>query len=217
MTMCRQYITTGMNKNLTELEKMQKGMWYDANFDETLVRERCRAEGLCYELNHVHPGDTGKRMSLLRELLPKMEENCVLLPPFMTDYGCYCRIGHDSFINHNAYFMDGGGIMIGHHCFIGPNCGIYTAVHPLLAEERSSGLERALPVVIGDNCWIGADVTILPGVTIGAHTVVGAGSVVTKDIPDHVIAVGNPCRVVRKITEEDRITFNQNEKDADRT
>lgn len=189
---------------MTEIEKMKAGMWYDANFDEQLIEERLQAEAWCYELNHTHPKDTEKREAILKVLLPWMEENCVILSPFMVDYGCYCKIGHDTFINHNAYLMDGGGITIGHHCFIGPNCGIYTAVHPILAEERNKGLEKALPVVIGDNCWIGGDVTILPGVTIGAHTVIGAGSVVTKDIPDHVVAVGNPCKVVRRITEKDK-------------
>lgn len=189
---------------MTEIEKMKAGMWYDANFDEQLIEERLQAEAWCYELNHTHPKDTEKREAILKVLLPWMEENCVILSPFMVDYGCYCKIGHDTFINHNAYLMDGGGITIGHHCFIGPNCGIYTAVHPILAEERNKGLEKALPVVIGDNCWIGGDVTILPGVTIGAHAVIGAGSVVTKDIPDHVVAVGNPCKVVRRITEKDK-------------
>ena len=141
----------------------------------------------------------------LNKLIPNLGNNCTILSPFVTDYGCYCSIGHNSFINHNAYLMDGGGITIGHHCFIGPNCGMYTATHPALAEERNQGLEKALPIVIGDNCWIGADVTILPGVTIGSHTIIGAKSVVTKDIPDHVIALGNPCRVLRAITEDDRI------------
>ena len=96
-------------------------------------------------------------------------------------------------------------ITIGSHVFIGPNLGAYTAVHPLVAEERNQGLERALPIVIGDNVWIGGDVTILPGVTIGAEAVIGAGSVVTKDVPAGVVAAGNPCRVLRPITEADRI------------
>lgn len=101
--------------------------------------------------------------------------------------------------------MDGAPIRIGAHCFIGPNCGMYTASHPLLAEERNRGLEKAAPIVIGDNVWIGADVTILPGVTVGSNTVIGAKSVVTKDIPPNVIAVGNPCRVLRPITEQDSV------------
>ena len=190
---------------MTESEKMKLGLWYDANFDRELVQQRLAAEDLCFDLNNTRPGDAEKRNAILQKLIGGLGENCVILSPFVTDYGCYCRIGHDSFINHNAYLMDGGGITIGHHCFIGPNCGMYTAIHPILAQERNQGLEKALPIVIGDNCWIGADVTILPGVTIGEGTVIGAKSVVTKDIPDHVIAVGNPCRVLRQITEDDRI------------
>ena len=103
--------------------------------------------------------------------------------------------------------MDGAPITIGAHCFIGPNCGIYTASHPLTAEQRNQGLERALPITIGDNVWIGGNVTILPGVTIGSACVIGAGSVVTHDIPAGMIAVGNPCRVLRPITPEDRINL----------
>lgn len=190
---------------LTEFEKMKAGEWYDANYDEELLAQRLRAEDLCFDLNLTRPSDTEKRNALLEKLLPDRGENCSILSPFFTDYGCYCHIGHDTFINHNAYLMDGGGITIGPHCFIGPNCGMYTAVHPSIAEERNKGLEKALPIVIGSNCWIGADVTILPGVSIGNNTIIGAKSVVTKNIPDNVIAVGNPCRVLRPITEEDRI------------
>lgn len=190
---------------MTESEKMKHGLWYDANFDEELVQQRLAAEELCFELNTTRPKDSEKRAAILNELIPELGADCVILSPFVTDYGCYCRIGHDTFINHNAYLMDGGGITIGHHCFIGPNCGMYTAIHPTLPEERNRGLEKALPIVVGDNCWIGADVTILPGVTIGEGAVIGAKSVVTKDIPPHVIAAGNPCRVLRSITEKDSI------------
>ena len=190
---------------MTESEKMKAGMWYDANFDKELLEQRLIAEDLCFDLNTTRPSDIDKRNDILKKLLPNMEDNCTILSPFVTDYGCYCHIGHDSFLNHNAYLMDGGGITIGHHCFIGPNCGMYTAIHAAIAEERNQGLEKALPIVIGDNCWIGGDVTILPGVTIGSNTIIGAKSVVTKDIPEGVIAVGNPCRVLRPITESDRI------------
>lgn len=190
---------------MTEKEKMEQKLWYDANYDKELLALRLTAEDLCFELNNTRPKDVEKREAILRELIPELGENCVILSPFVTDYGCYCRIGHDTFINHNAYLMDGCGITIGSHCFIGPNCGMYTAVHATLAEERNKGLEKALPITIGDNCWIGADVTILPGVTIGSNTIIGAKSVVTKDIPDNVIAVGNPCRVLRPITENDSI------------
>ena len=190
---------------MTESEKMKLGLWYDANFDDELVQQRLIAEDLCFELNNTRPSKVEDRNAILNQLSPNLGNNCTILSPFMTDYGCYCSIGHDTFINHNTYLMDGGGITIGHHCFIGPNCGMYTAIHPMLAEERNQGLEKALPIVIGDNCWIGADVTILPGVTIGSNTIIGAKSVVTKDIPDHVLALGNPCRVLRPITEDDSI------------
>ncbi len=196
---------------MTESEKMRQGLWYDANFNEDVLKQQMTAKNLCFDLNNTRPIEKDKRNEILKELLPNLEENCIILSPFMVDYGCYSHIGHDTFINHNAYLMDGGGITIGHHCFIGPNCGIYTAVHPTLAEERNLGLEKALPVVIGNNCWIGGDVTILPGVTIGEGTVIGAKSVVTKDIPANVIAVGNPCRVLRSITEKDSI-YTENKK-----
>ena len=190
---------------MTESEKMKLGLWHDANFDDELVQQRLIAEDLCFELNNTRPSKVEDRNAILNQLIPNLGNDCTILSPFITDYGCYCSIGHDTFINHNAYLMDGGGITIGHHCFIGPNCGMYTAIHPMLAEERNQGLEKALPIVIGDNCWIGADVTILLGVTIGSDTIIGAKSVVTKDIPDHVLALGNPCRVIRPITEDDRI------------
>ena len=190
---------------MNEKDKMKLGLWYDANNDIDLVEERLIAEDLCFELNNTRPKFIEKRTSILQQLIPNLGENCTILSPFVTDYGCYCKIGHDTFINHNAYLMDGGGITIGNHCFIGPNCGMYTAIHPLLAKERNKGFEKALPIIIGDNCWIGADVTILPGVTIGSNTIIGAKSVVTKDIPDNVIAAGNPCRIMRTITKHDSI------------
>lgn len=190
---------------MTEKEKMEANMWYDANYDKELLELRVKAEDLCFELNNVRPSETEKRSGILKELFPNMEENCVVLSPIYTDYGFYTKIGHDTFINHNAYLMDGCGITIGSHCFIGPNCSMYTAIHATVAQERNQGLERALPIAIGDNCWLGGDVTVLPGVTIGNNTIIGAGSVVTKDIPANVVAAGNPCRVLRPITDDDRI------------
>ncbi len=187
-----------------EYEKMIAGQWYDANFDAGIRERRARADELCWRLNQMAPRDPA-RDELLRELFPQLGESVELLSPLYVDYGERVRIGDGCFINHGAYLMDGGGITIGSHVFIGPNLGAYTAVHPLVAKERNQGLERALPIVIGDNVWIGGDVTILPGVTIGAEAVIGAGSVVTKDVPAGVVAAGNPCRVLRPITEADRI------------
>ena len=190
---------------MTESEKMRAGLWYDAMGDAQLLQQRLAAEELCFDFNHARPGQTEKKAALLKQLLPNMGERCTILAPFTVDYGCYCHIGDDTFINHNAYLIDCATITIGSHCFIGPNCGMYTAIHAMLPEQRNLGLEKAEPIVIGDNCWLGGDVTILPGVTIGENTVIGAGSVVTRDIPANVVAVGNPCRVLRPITPQDKI------------
>lgn len=190
---------------MTEREKMEKGLWYDANYDTELVEKRLEAEELCFAFNHTRPKEIDQKEALLKKILPHKGVDVVILSPFYTDYGYNCWIGEATFINHNAYLMDGAPIVIGTHCFIGPNCGMYTANHPVVAEERNMGLEQAKPITIGDHVWVGADVAILPGVTIGEGSVIGAKSVVTKDIPAHVLAVGNPCRVLRPITEDDRI------------
>ncbi len=190
---------------MTEREKLNKGLWYDANYDKELLDQREKAEELYFLLNLTPPQQAEKREEILAKLLPNKGRDVSISPPFYTDYGYNCYISDHTFINHNAYLMDGAPIRIGSYCFIGPNCGMYTAQHPLLAKDRNKGLERARPITIGNNVWIGADVTILPGVTIGDNTVIGAKSVVTKDIPSGVVAMGNPCRVIREITDEDSI------------
>ncbi len=190
---------------MTEREKLGKGLWYDANYDEELLKQREDAEELCLLLNQTSPKMKEKKEEILTSLFPNRGKETAILSPIYADYGFNCFIGDYTFINHNAYLMDCAPITIGSHCFIGPNCGMYTAIHPLLASERNQGLEKAEPITIGDNVWIGADVKILPGVTIGSDTVIGAGSVVTRDIPSHVVAIGNPCHVLREITEKDSI------------
>lgn len=189
---------------MTEREKLEKGYWYNANHDPELQEQRTDTDELCFYLNQTPPKMEEKREEILKKLLPNKGEDVTILSPFYTDYGTRCVIGDHTFINHNAYLMDCAPVKIGTYCFIGPNCGMYTAIHPLTVEERNEGLEKAEPITIGDNVWIGGDVTILPGVAIGEGSVIGAGSVVTKDIPDHVVAAGNPCRVLRNITEDDR-------------
>lgn len=190
---------------MTEREKMESGILYDAAFDNEILALRLKAEDLCFTFNNTDPGETEKRNEILGSLIPDLGENTTVLSPFITDYGVYSHIGKGCFINHNAYLMDGGGIWIGDNVFIGPSCGLYTAVHPLLPSERNRGLELTKPIHIGSDCWLGASVVVLPGVTIGEGAVIGAGSVVAKDIPPHTIAVGNPARVMRKITEEDAL------------
>lgn len=193
---------------MTEKEKMERGLVYDANGDMELLALRLKAEDLCFSLRNTSPRDTEKIKEILSSLIPDLGENTTILTPFEVDYGTYCHIGKGCFINHNAYLMDGGGIWIGDNTFIGPSCGLYTATHPLLPSERNRGLEKAKPVRIGSDCWLGSSVVVLPGVTIGDGAVIGAGSVVTKDIPPHVVAAGNPARVLRKITEEDSLIRN---------
>jgi acetyltransferase-like isoleucine patch superfamily enzyme len=191
---------------MTERERMERRLWYDANFDEGLRLERERAGDLAFEFNSTRPSDAEKRAELLGRLIGTLGENVEVLSPLYVDYGRNVSIGDGSFVNHGAYLMDGATIAIGAHVFIGPNFGAYTAQHPLVARERNTGLERALPITIGDDCWIGANVCVLPGVTIGAGCVIGAGSLVTKDVPAGWLAMGSPCRPVREITDEDLVT-----------
>ena len=185
---------------LTAKTDMLKGIWYDANFDDELLHERIFVKDLCLELNNTKLADIDTRKKLLREILPKVDIDAVeILSPFIVDYGYNIFMGAGTFLNHNVYLMDCAEIKFGKKCFIGPNCGFYTAIHPLDVEKRNAGFEMAKPVTLGDNIWIGGSVTILPGVTIGDNSVIGAGSIVTKDIPSGVVAFGNPCKVIRKI------------------
>lgn len=190
---------------MTEREKMLSQQWYDANFDEGLVEERRIAQDLCFQLNQTSPADSNKRVEIMEKLFNKPVENVEIISPFICDYGTLIEFGHDVFINSNAYFMDGGRITVGNHVFIGPNTGFYTAAHPLDYPSRNVGLEKASPIVIGNNVWIGAHVAIMPGVSIGDGVVIGAGSVVTRDIPSNTLAMGSPARVVKEIDQEDRL------------
>lgn len=194
---------------MTEKEKAAKGLLYNANYDKTLIEERNFAKGLCYEYNQLHPTKLEERTAIIKQLLGKTTETFLIEQPFICDYGYNIEIGENFYSNHNCIMLDGAKITFGDNVFIAPNCGFYTAGHPLDVEQRNQGLEYAYPISIGNNVWIGGGVTVLPGVTIGDHTVIGGGSVVTKDIPAGVIAVGNPCRVIREITVADRDKYNQ--------
>lgn len=186
---------------MTEKEKAAKGLLYDANYDPTLLQDMKDASILLYEFNALSPAEEEEREQLLRKLLKRMGTSVTIRSPFFCDYGYNIEIGDHFFSNVNLVILDGAKVTIGNHVFIAPNVGIYTAGHPLDMEQRIGGLEYAYPITIGNHVWIGAHVAILPGVTIGDNTVIGAGSVVTKDIPANVLAVGNPCRVVRSITD----------------
>lgn len=184
---------------MKEFEKMQLGMWYDANNDSQLIGQRVVAKELCFDLNHISPSNGEARITVIEKLLGYRPDNIELISPFMCDYGKNIKIGKNVFINSNCYFMDCGEITIGDHVFIGPSCGLYTAIHPMEFKMRNQGLEKALPITIGNNVWLGGNVVILPGVSIGDGCVIGAGSVVTKDIDANSLAYGNPCKVIKKI------------------
>lgn len=191
--------------DMTPRERMARGLWYDANFDPDLAAARAAAKDLANEFNTTPYSMPEIREHLLRQLVGHLGESVEVNSPIMVDYGTNVSIGDHSFINHGAYLMDGASITIGRNVFIGPNFGAYTAQHPLVAGQRNNGLERALPITIGDDCWIGGDVKVMPGVTIGAGCVIGAGSLVTHDIPAGYVAMGAPCKPRRPITDEDLI------------
>lgn len=189
---------------MTEWEKAQNGYLYDANYDKEIVEVRTRCADLCYDFNHCKPSDTERQKEFLEQIIGGMKGNPVITAPFYCDYGFNISIGENFYTNHNVTILDGAKVTFGNNVFIAPNCVFSTAGHAIDSEQRIQRLEIALPITIGDNVWIGANVSVLPGVTIGSNTIIGAGSVVNKNIPDGVIAVGNPCKVIRKITEADK-------------
>lgn len=181
----------------------------DENKSENLYNQLRTCKDICYKYNNLLPSDDTAKDSVLRELLGKVGKNLIVTQPFYCDFGYNIEIGDNFYTNYNCIILDGAKVTIGNNVFIAPNCCISTANHPLDAEQRNKGIEYATPITIKDSVWIGASVTILSGVTIGENSVIGAGSVVTKDIPDGVIAVGNPCKVLRKITEKDKFDANK--------
>ena len=187
---------------MTEREKQEAGYLYLPSGD--LVEHRFKIQDMMMEYNKLLPSQVKERADFLKNVLGKVGKNVNILPPFKCDYGYHSEVGDNFFANYNFIVLDGNYVRIGDNVWIAPNVGIYAAGHPLDREERINGLEYAFPVTIGDNVWIGGSVSIIGGVTIGKDSIIGAGSVVIRDIPEGVLAAGNPCRVIRKLTPEDR-------------
>ena len=183
----------------TEKEKMLAGEIYYAP-DGELAAERIKAKDMTYDFNMLKPSKREERENLLRKILGKAGKNLWVESPFQCDYGYNIEVGDNFYANHNFLVLDPAKVTIGDNVFIGPNVGIYTACHPIDAKERLTFNEWAEPVTIGNDVWIGGSVTILPGVTIGDNVVIGAGSVVAKDIPSNYVAVGNPCKPIKSLT-----------------
>lgn len=186
---------------MNNIERRQTEMAYIA--DEAVMEQQRRSKQLLYELNTTNYSDFEKIAELVKKLFGKAEKAFVT-PPFYCDYGFNIEVGKNFYANFNCTILDVAKVKIGDNCFMAPNVSIYTAGHPIHPDSRNSLYEYGASVTIGDNVWIGGSTVVVPGVHIGNNVVIGAGSVVTKDIPDWCIAAGNPCRVIRPITEEDR-------------
>ncbi|WP_281255767.1 sugar O-acetyltransferase [Shouchella patagoniensis] len=187
---------------MTEKEKMLRGDLYHPE-DETLIEERRYARNMMVKYNQTGVEEDELRKEILSRLLGASTKNKSIEPPFFCDYGYNIQVGDNFFANFNLTVLDCGKVNIGDNVFIGPNVSLYTPIHPLHPQVRNTYYEYAKPITIGDNVWVGGSVTVNGGVTIGENTVIGSGSVVTKDIPANVFAAGNPCRIVRLISESD--------------
>ena len=192
---------------MTNLEKMHATMLYDPA-DGAIVEEQTACLDRLYDFNHTRPTEMDKRQALMKEMFAEIGENCYIEPPFHANWGGkHVHFGKNVYANFGLTMVDDTHIYVGDYTLFAPNVVVATAGHPIDPELRARGLQYNAAVHIGKNCWIGAGALIMPGVTIGDNTVIGAGSVVTRDIPSGVVAVGNPCRVMREITERDREVY----------
>lgn len=190
--------------NKSEFNKMMAGQWYNA-MDYSMLKMRQENNKKTEAYSRITINTLSYKDRMAKAIVKEFGENANIIPPFTCDYGCNVKVGDNTVINHSGVFLDTNEINIGKHALIGPKSGLYGAIHPFDVEARNEGIEKAKTINIGDGAWLGGKVTVVPGVSIGKHSVIGAGSVVTKDIPDDVVAVGNPCQVIRKITEDDKI------------
>lgn len=193
-------------------DRMFTGDLYLPN-DAAITEEQNACLELLYTFNQTRPSEQEKRNQLLKQMFAEIGENCYIEPPFHANFGGkHVHFGKNVYANFNLIMVDDGHIYVGDYTMFAPGVIVATAGHPILPELRETVYQYNMPVHIGKNCWIGAGAIILPGVTIGDQVVVGAGSVVTKDLPSNVVAVGNPCRVIREINEHDRVYYFKNRK-----
>lgn len=188
---------------MTTRERMQSGKLYFCT-DEEIAKEQLECLEILYDYNHTRPSESQKREQILKNLLAEIGENCYIEPPLHANWGKYTHFGNNVYANFNLTLVDDTDIFVGDNVMFGPNVIIATAGHPVDPPLREKVAQFNIPVRIGKNVWIRAGAIVLPGVTIGDHSVIGAGSVVTKDIPPNVVAVGNPCRVLREINDRDK-------------
>ncbi|HJE86885.1 sugar O-acetyltransferase [Levilactobacillus brevis] len=189
---------------MTNRDKMHTGDLYLPD-DPAIEVEQKRYLDKLYDYNHTRPSQSEQQQRLLQELFAELGPNCYIEPPFHANFGGHhVHFGANIYANFNLTLVDDTHIYVGDHTMIGPNVTLATAGHPINAELRAQNYQYNMPVHIGRNCWLGAGVIVLPGITIGDNVVVGAGSVVTKDLPDNVVAVGDPCRVLREVNDHDR-------------
>ena len=182
---------------MSEEEKMLSGELYNSS-DKKLVKKMLKAKKQCNKYNKLDIEKTQKKHEIIRKLFHRTGNEFIIMPNFYCDYGFNIEIGENFYSNHNLVILDANKVIFGDNVKIGPNCGFYTSGHPIDKEERKK-VEFAKPIIVGNNVWIGGNVCVMPGVTIGDNAIVGAGSVVTKDIPPNVVAVGSPCRVIKEI------------------
>lgn len=192
--------------DMTLLEKMKNGELYDCSFEaipEELDKKLYECKELLHDFNFSRPSQVGYREEIIRKVFAEVGENCYIEPPFYANWGCHMHVGNNFYANFHLTAVDDADIYIGDSVMIAPNVILATGTHPICPELREQVYQYNLPIQIGNRVWIGAGVIVLPGVTIGDDSVIGAGSVVTKDIPAGVVAVGNPCRVLREISDYD--------------
>ena len=193
-------------------ERMHTGEIYNPGDDEIMARQVKCLDRL-YDFNMTRPTEQEKRQALMKEMFAELGKGVYIEPPFHANWGgAHCHFGAYVYANFNLTCVDDTHIYVGENTMLGPHVVLATAGHPILPELREKGYQYNMPIHIGKNCWLGAGVIVLPGVTIGDHSVIGAGSIVTRDIPANVVAVGNPCRVLRPIGEKDREYYFQDRK-----